>query len=1294
MNDPGLPPRPRSLNLLESLVKEEEAKEQSRGFTNVVIPTETRESVSPEFYDVDKQQLTKETSASKSFTEFKMKDTDSTSKVPRGDPHAGFKGKKMRKQRTRSNSADKFKSKKSTRPFSADYNQNKRNKLSANDVRKGRPKTTTGRRMNNRTSSPKGQRPRSPHSYSSDTYSSDDEYIKKERFRSDSRSPEGKQDKSDLDSFFDSDRDSNKKKKSYDSDKDSDKGMNRMGKDSKRSSSSSSDSSSSDEDYREENKKVNGHFPHRIEKKVKKTVYADNNGKQRTKSDSESSDYQRMVVVDDYSSTVSSSEDESKKHENVKNVSKPPHPAKKAKPLLSRKKRQGYKIFQVNPDLYIEGKLHQKYTELEELMSCSFVDQKSHVTRHHLYQMELLRDQYQNASHGQRSAHAIIPHSLPEDIRNRSSRPTSAKRPPRRIDSDQDSVNYETAYGTLRSVMTAERARHSNKIRTDIHADRPNSAKHTGKKKKRIEASYKARKSDTEEETSERPSFSSKADSRTSSSPRTPRAGPSVDDHIKYSKNEKLQRWLKEKDKIYRQHIKEEKRKKREEREKLVNEANEKFENRLKSQKVVKKWMKEKSKEWIKIQKEKRMKEREEDEWLESYKKTKSVPGESLRIRPQSAPVKRPEDEDIDNENLKEKIHSRREEEEEKKQTKLAQEGPHPPQTKFIYKRPVAGKIKLKLQVRGKSPTAQKTDSESKGSKAESESERAKQMRLSYDDWVKKKRSDDITRKENAKKQRELAKSDPELERIIPALGKKRIEDKLNMRKRIDTGIKKFDDKTNKSYGGGEFNGEAIEEKEKPRNAYRLESDRRDSGEPAMTAKQLQRPSTAPSGRGTVPSPQKSANSPRKAVIPQRVDKVMANENTSNPYILPFPPDKGIPPHVAERQRRLFADQITDNLDEIEQRALLNAELIKEGVSEADISAVAQLDNKAFEQYQAEKKTEEDKHSKISELMYSPRKQEDSSESSSDENVKVETNDKIESDQNKPTEESEKETTQKEISKQELEEQNENIENKKEEQITTNNETSDNGHSHYKTYDNLNELTLDSENKCDDKPEDHLKEDIEILKQRVENLHIHSDSSSTGSIKGDTELKGLEGGVSEMSESVKITVVSEKDNDPNIVGILKESKRENIPVLESSEEPELRQNKGNEDNVDGEEPGSPQEDSANFRKRVSFNEQTEVFQSFESTSTDTVTPEQDDFDVQAESLDAQQGFDNDDDDDDRPDIMKLQGQKMTINIGGFELNPTVIKQDKDDGTNGGTNNDEENKTTFITNPEDETGGSD
>ncbi|KAL4225401.1 hypothetical protein ACF0H5_016091 [Mactra antiquata] len=1325
MADPGLPPKGRShsLHLLESLVQEEEAKLQNRGEPNVVIPTETRESTesgSPDFYDSDKQQIKSGGSPTASYSEFKMKEVEINSKVSKANPNAGFRGKKIKKQRSRSNSGERSltKSKKVMRPFSADYNQNKRSKLNSN-MRNGRPKTSKGLSRNSRTSSPKGQRPRSPRSYSSDSYSSDEEYIKKKNYRSDS---ENSLDRKDKDSFFDSDSDKRKNirnpspRRSNTSDScSSDNTKNkyeRNGRSRSRSTNSESSSSdrenskrksrdsrrrslssdSSDEDSNSRDVRLNGHDSGK--NSGGKSGYSRKGGNQKPKS----SDGGKIVVVEDYS-TLSESDD-GRKRPVRQEVSKPPTHPKKSKPLLSRKKQEGYKIFQIDPDLYLEGKLQQKYSELEELMTCSFVDQKSHMTRHHLYQMELLRDQYQNASHGLPSAATIIPRSLPGEIRNRSSkRPVSAKQASsgRRIDSDLESNGtYDHAYGTLRSVMGAERARQTDKIRTDILVERPASGKRSTKKKKKLDTSSRGKKSDTEEEISDRPSFSSTL-SKNSSSPRTPRG---IDDHIKYSENEKLKKWLKEKDRIYRKQVKEERQKKREEREVMVKQANEKLVRRIESQKYVKKWMKQKSKEWVKIQKEKREKEKEDDEWLESYKKNKSVPGDTLRIRPQSAPSQRSETKS------KEDVQAERDHEEEQKQAKRAQEGPHPPQTKFIYKRPVAGKIKLKMQVRGKSPVAQKSDTEEQSE--ENEKEKAKQMRMSYDEWVKKKRIHDAIRKENAKKQREMAKSDPELERLIPAIGRKRIEDKLNSRKRIDTGIKRFDSQTNKSFGGGEFDGEP---KERPRSAYRLESDRGASDGPPLMVKQLNRPSTAPSSRGRVPSPKKSANSPRKAIIPQRVDQVMANEDTENPFSLPFSPEKGIPAHVAERQKRIFADQVVNNLNEIEQRALLQAELIKEGVSDADIAEFAEKSRQEIDQpltkiaidTEAEEKVDE--HPKITDIMYSP-KRPDSSDSSSDEGEKNVVEEKetsevtdtsvdnevkedvIKCESPEPVTETFKANDANEAQENEAQSE-EQVHEKDKEQ----GDSSD-GHRHYKTYENLNELNLESSYNDDtlaqqEEEIDHLKEEIEQLKEKVEHLVVQPEIH----LNHPDEVKPVK----------EPTVTIFADSDPNLVGILKESKKdeksENIPVPEMSEEPEKSTTNKADDN---EGPASPREELSNSRKRVSFNEQTEVFQSFESTSTETVTPEPEEFDPKAEGLDAQQSFDDfddDDDEDDRPAILKLQGEKMTINIGGMVLNPTLIdsKPEGDlndnekvtDDKNETEKSDEENKPTFLTSPDDE-----
>ena len=103
----------------------------------------------------------------------------------------------------------------------------------------------------------------------------------------------------------------------------------------------------------------------------------------------------------------------------------------------------------------------------------------------------------------------------------------------------------------------------------------------------------------------------------------------------------------------------------------------------------------------------------------------------------------------------------KREIEVEIKKAKLIKQKPHPPQKKFIYKLPVAGKMKFRMQQeRAKSPHGEKSDNE-KDKKIQ------KGMKMSYDDWLKKKRDDSAKRRED-ERQKELAKSDPELDRIIP----------------------------------------------------------------------------------------------------------------------------------------------------------------------------------------------------------------------------------------------------------------------------------------------------------------------------------------------------------------------------------------------------------------------------------------------------------------------------------------------------------------------------------------------
>ena len=101
------------------------------------------------------------------------------------------------------------------------------------------------------------------------------------------------------------------------------------------------------------------------------------------------------------------------------------------------------------------------------------------------------------------------------------------------------------------------------------------------------------------EDVSEEPSVrSNRSNTSNATTPRKKDLTFGIDHHIKYNKTERLKDWLKEKNKIYRHHIKEEKVKKREKREKIIND---KVEKTFESQKRVKKWTHEKNRELWKI---------------------------------------------------------------------------------------------------------------------------------------------------------------------------------------------------------------------------------------------------------------------------------------------------------------------------------------------------------------------------------------------------------------------------------------------------------------------------------------------------------------------------------------------------------------------------------------------------------------------------------------------------------------------------------------------------------------------
>uniref|UniRef100_A0A8W8NFQ9 Uncharacterized protein n=1 Tax=Magallana gigas TaxID=29159 RepID=A0A8W8NFQ9_MAGGI len=591
---------------------------------------------------------------------------------------------------------------------------------------------------------------------------------------------------------------------------------------------------------------------------------------------------------------------------------KPPSGQKKGK-LLKRKQIRKFKSMEINPDIFIEERLQQKYRELEEIMKGKTVKTNT-ITRQYIGQMETLREQYHMVSHGLAPPGVILPRSMSQELRIKGHLDQSShgKRRPLSggsFNSEQlSNKSTDMAYRSMQNIIHNSQNPH--------HEYPPSKPRKRKSKRKNSESTI-----DNSSFHSQTTATTLKTDHSTPlSTPRTLQEQEQLNYHIKYSSKEELREWLKKKDKLHRKKVKEEKAKKRAEREKMVLEANEKFEKRMEAQKVYKKWAEQKNKE---ISEMKRQERREHKRILKEYEEK----NEKKNIRPESAPLKRRETSTggVKVEGTTETNVNLREKSKKSGNESTLTTTPHPPSSKFIYKRPVAGRIKL--AVNGKNPDSQKTDRERPKTASSSRSRSAEGNRMSYDQWVTQKRKQDQKKKEleELQKKEQMSKSDPDLNKIIPDIAKKRVHNVLEGKKRIDTGVKRIDDKLNKKFGGGDFKSEEQEKEadEQVRYSYRLESDRSTtpstSGQMNVSGTAIKRPpsgarrpQTAPAGR--VPPPKKSSGSPRQAVVP-KLEDVMNEENTSNPFQLPFPPEAGVPNHVASRQRKLFAEQVWERLE-------------------------------------------------------------------------------------------------------------------------------------------------------------------------------------------------------------------------------------------------------------------------------------------------------------------------------------------------------------------------------------------
>ncbi|KAL3841625.1 hypothetical protein ACJMK2_019739 [Sinanodonta woodiana] len=1266
MADPGLPPKPRSLNLLEKLIQEEDAKVVGG---DVGSKKSEQDKLDRFFNSISNPHAGDKQDLKKHSTEGLDSDSDKKSKKMK-DKHQGQKQKSgSSKKKNGSKGKSKANSTNDDRPRNhTDLLQNRKSK--SERIQKSRSRSQSSSRSGSMSRSES----RSRSSSSSSTYhqhksrrrsgsDSSDLWVDAQKRDSESRDKHDressvsrkKKNESDSDSFFgDQERQSNSESSR------SNDGGKKSGDDSSRSHSSSSYSSGNSGDRR----------------RRKSTDSDSDQDRSRRKHRSRSSSSEREkrhkfskelnIKLKEYKKQKGSSKDRSSKQTKDAKDGQ----IHQSKRLLTRSKMRKLNSFELNPDIFLVERLQQKYAELDELTSSPFIDQKTLMTRHQFHQMQLLRDQYVYVSHGQAPKGVLVPRSLPEEVRKQSyPRPKSAKETAKETEWYDTPYEDDLAYGTLRSLIVAEKARKANRIRTDILVRRPPSGKKSSKKKKKSLQSADTSVSEKTDKVS-----TPTSSTLTSSRGKSP---PGIDHHIKYSDNEILKKWLKEKDKQYRKQKAKERAKKREEHEKAVLEANEVFKRMMESEQIVKEWMTEKKKEAILHRKEKKQKKQEDKD----LKKVNiSLPGKGLATRPQSAPPRhRSKQQGLSKSNMneadlkgeetqehvREQIHEERLIEEEGKQSKTAKDGHLPPQTKFMYKRPVAGNIKFKMpqKERSKGETERK-----KGDKKETSNEdKSDEARMSYDQWLLRKRKEDTEKKVEAERKKELTKSDSELEQIIPEMARRRIENIKNKKKRVDTGIKKIDDELNASFGGADFDSEASQG-EITKQSYQLSSGSK-SDRPSAAAKQFKgssanhgRPKTAPSEKARVPVPKHSKDSPRMVIVTKNADEIISEENKSNPFKLPFPPEEGTPRHVASMQRKLFADHISKRLSEEERPEPQGCDATDQKVVSAICAKDSSVESVNKEQLNV-KKSESEQNDK-SEVVTNVSKLEKDTVVGISYNTKVkyggsetEKNDIIRTQKTKKSE-----------SKMELKD-------------------------------------LPASEKSEDtnmKEKDHkIFEENKKYEEKIEPHKISSEQSEP--VKEQASIKGKANFNSEESKLQEHDTEISEEIDEDLFEDSEEQKISKDYRPTAADKPSLNLNGDSNDKVsmakDENLPESPKlaasEDfeksdnnvssllASSSVKHVSFNEKTEVIEAFDDySSTDTQTPEPPDLDPEIEGLNAQPDVDFDFGD-------KESYEHVSFNIGGFDLKPAIIpsgdaNENRPDDLYSA---EQDTKNTFITNPE-------
>ena len=406
---------------------------------------------------------------------------------------------------------------------------------------------------------------------------------------------------------------------------------------------------------------------------------------------------------------------------------------------------------------------------------------------------------------------------------------------------------------------------------------------------------------------------------------------PRTDYNLKNTDNETIKEWLKRKNDLIRKQRAEERKKKREERKKEQAEVMKKKEKYLHSKEKVEVWFKAKRMEAIRMRKEERNHKKHQTEERAMHNpgtitvvsgqgfdyppappmyKTKHVvrPGTSTGDAKQRPAAELPVAGEETPDSVRTELSKRQLEQEEKQQSSLTQkiqvEGPHPPATKFVYKRPVLGRVRLR--VRQQTPDKNSERSGRKEKKVETQVRREEmKLRKSYDEWLAEKHNSNNERRRDFSKQNKMTKSNPEL-------GWR--EAKQEEQCVVGTDVNScdpadLDELTHKLVSEvlSSLEDEELEEDENSKSDNQLQV----SGSKASLSVRPKSASSAP-----VPSLQmsKSPRRPASAKPHPKSIKEKGEHVSSTPGIkLPFPPEMGVPKHVESRQKKLFSPKLWEN---------------------------------------------------------------------------------------------------------------------------------------------------------------------------------------------------------------------------------------------------------------------------------------------------------------------------------------------------------------------------------------------